>query len=107
MCPRSSNTGTVWDDPWCGTCLARLAERAASDLTIFGLGGFGREEQEQGTAARWDAKARSDVGAMILSYIEGNHAPAGSKCIGDLQDWAERLERRAMQALIDLAGGEA
>jgi len=59
------------------------------------------------TAAHWDAKACSDVGAMILSYIEGNHAPAGSKCIGDLQDWAERLERHGTRALIDLAGGEA
>ena len=82
-----------WDDPWCGTCLARLADHAASDLTIFGLMGFGREEQDQPTAADWDAKACSDVGAMILSYIEANQAPPGSRYVGDLQDWAQRLVR--------------
>lgn len=103
--------GYKWDDPWCGTCLARLADHAASVLTQFGLEGSKRQDTgKRKTAYRWDATACCDIGTMIRSYIKANPAPVGSKCADDFKDWAKRLRRSGthiLNGLDDMDGGDA
>jgi hypothetical protein len=102
------------DDPWCGTCLARLADHAVRAITAFGLEGLKRREDrspaKRKTACLWDATACRDIGVMIRSYIKGNAAPVGSKCVDNFEDLADRLERSGTEILTgldDLDGGDA
>jgi hypothetical protein len=47
---------------------------------------------------------------MIRSYIKGNAAPVGSKCVDNFEDLADRLERSGTEILTgldDLDGGDA
>ena len=87
-------TRLEFDDPWCETCLARLADEAASAIPLLELE---RKREEQPGVSRGEALAATRFAGFLADYLEENPPPAGSRLVRHLTEWITSFKALASE----------
>jgi len=88
-------TRLEFDDPWCGTCLARIVDQTAVAIALLERARK-REEQPAGVSRR-EPLAATRVAEFLADYLEENPPRAGSRIHRHLDEWVTSFKALATE----------